>query len=173
MVLRLLGIMLFCLVVYIPFICARLIRCPYCLEVWGTSLSSCWLETSIAERSSTQFQSLLLVHVQISEAKFSALGALGAGLLTGTALAVILPEGFHAFQAAQHATGQRCSPVEHLHYRLAFRPPIQGPRCCHPLLSVSLPSASVRPDGSPLRQLDHCPYPFQCFTVRPSAFPLR
>ena len=43
--------------------------------------------------------------VQMSEGKFTALGALGAGLLTGTALAVILPEGFHAFQAAQAATG--------------------------------------------------------------------
>ncbi len=44
--------------------------------------------------------------VQMSEAKFTMLGALGAGLLTGTALAVILPEGFHSFQAAQDATGE-------------------------------------------------------------------
>ena len=42
---------------------------------------------------------------QMSDAKFASLGALGAGLLTGTALAVILPEGFHAFQAAQAAAG--------------------------------------------------------------------
>ena len=46
------------------------------------------------------------VLVQMSEGKFTSLGALGAGLLTGTALAVILPEGFHAFQAAQDATGE-------------------------------------------------------------------
>ena len=51
--------------------------------------------------------------LQMSESKFSALGALGAGLLTGTALAVILPEGFHAFQAAQDATGLHCSSLEH------------------------------------------------------------
>ena len=42
----------------------------------------------------------------MSEGKFTSLGALGAGLLTGTALAVILPEGFYAFQAAQDATGE-------------------------------------------------------------------
>jgi len=53
----------------------------------------------------------LWMAVQISEAKFSALGALGAGLLTGTALAVIIPEGFHAFQAAQHATGMHCTAL--------------------------------------------------------------
>ncbi len=41
----------------------------------------------------------------MSDAKFASLGALGAGLLTGTALAVILPEGFHAFQAARAAAG--------------------------------------------------------------------
>ena len=46
------------------------------------------------------------VLVQMSEGNFASLGALGAGLLTGTALAVILPEGFHAFQAAQDATGE-------------------------------------------------------------------
>ena len=33
------------------------------------------------------------------------MGALGAGLLVGTALAVIIPEGFHAFQSAQHEPG--------------------------------------------------------------------
>lgn len=43
--------------------------------------------------------------VQVSEAQLSAMGALGAGLLVGTALAVIIPEGFHAFQSAQHETG--------------------------------------------------------------------
>lgn len=53
----------------------------------------------------------LWMALQISEAKFSALGALGAGLLTGTALAVIIPEGFHAFQAAQHATGMHCTAL--------------------------------------------------------------
>lgn len=58
---------------------------------------------------------LPLAALQISEAKFSALGALGAGLLTGTALAVILPEGFHAFQAAQNATGLPCTSLKHIH----------------------------------------------------------
>jgi hypothetical protein len=46
----------------------------------------------------------------VSEAKLSALGALGAGLLVGTALAVILPEGFQAFQAAQQETGALLVP---------------------------------------------------------------
>lgn len=36
-------------------------------------------------------------------------GALGAGLLVGTALAVIIPEGFHAFQAAERDSGDHCN----------------------------------------------------------------
>lgn len=36
------------------------------------------------------------------------MGALGAGLLVGTALSVIIPEGFHAFQSAQEETGEAC-----------------------------------------------------------------
>ncbi len=44
--------------------------------------------------------------MQISEGKLAVMGALGAGLLVGTALSVIIPEGFHAFQSAQHETGE-------------------------------------------------------------------
>ena len=66
------------------------------------------------------------------------LGALGAGLLTGTALAVILPEGFHAFQAAQDATGQHCKFHEHL---LPAAHP-SGPAVLVMLLAVCAGSAS-------------------------------
>ena len=78
---------------------------------------------------------------QISEGKFSALGALGAGLLTGTALAVILPEGFHAFQAAQDATGlqqqlPRGPELQAIPHSLQ-----QGQGCCQPL---HLPLSNMR-----------------------------
>lgn len=46
--------------------------------------------------------------MQISEGKLAVMGALGAGLLVGTALSVIIPEGFHAFQSAQQETGEAC-----------------------------------------------------------------
>ncbi len=59
--------------------------------------------------------------VQISERQLAMASALGAGLLVGTALAVIIPEGFHAFQAAEHESGGPCN--------------IKGKRCpaaaCH------------------------------------------
>ena len=48
---------------------------------------------------------------QISDAQLSMAGALGAGLLVGTALAVIIPEGFHAFQAAEHDSGVKICAV--------------------------------------------------------------
>lgn len=49
--------------------------------------------------------------LQISEGKLAVMGALGAGLLVGTALSVIVPEGFHAFESAQHETG-----TAHIHF---------------------------------------------------------
>ncbi|BDA49754.1 Zinc transporter ZIP9 [Coccomyxa sp. Obi] len=48
---------------------------------------------------------MLPLLIQISEGKLAVMGALGAGLLVGTALSVIIPEGFHAFQSAQQETG--------------------------------------------------------------------
>ena len=52
---------------------------------------------------------MIEILLQISEDQLAVMGALGAGLLVGTALAVIIPEGFHAFQTAQHDTGVHCT----------------------------------------------------------------
>ncbi|KAK9904719.1 hypothetical protein WJX75_001223 [Coccomyxa subellipsoidea] len=48
---------------------------------------------------------MLPLLIEVSEGKLAVMAALGGGLLVGTALSVIIPEGFHAFQSAQHEPG--------------------------------------------------------------------
>eukprot|EP00887_Chlorella_sp_A99_P005296 scaffold1.g5296.t1 len=51
----------------------------------------------------------------IPESQMDTVGALGGGLLVGTALAVIVPEGFHAFAAAHAHEGHEGHHHEHAH----------------------------------------------------------
>ncbi len=60
----------------------------------------------------------------VTESQLGTVSALGAGLLVGTALAVVLPEGFEALHGA-HA-GARLGP------RAPGRPPLCPPRLCLP-----------------------------------------
>ncbi len=46
--------------------------------------------------------------LRIRESHLQTLAALGAGLLIGSALAVIIPEGFHAFAEVRLGGGERC-----------------------------------------------------------------
>ena len=59
----------------------------------------------LRQTQETQLDTKIAALVQVSEGKLAVMGALGAGLLVGTALSVIIPEGFHAFQSAQHEPG--------------------------------------------------------------------
>jgi hypothetical protein len=54
------------------------------------------------------FTGLAPLFLSVSESQLQTISAVGAGLLIGTALGVILPEGSEAFRTAQHETSMSC-----------------------------------------------------------------
>ncbi len=54
------------------------------------------------------FAGLAPLFLSVSESRLQTISAVGAGLLIGTALGVILPEGSEAFRTAQHETSMLC-----------------------------------------------------------------
>ncbi len=54
------------------------------------------------------FTGLAPLFLSVSESQLQIISAVGAGLLIGTALGVILPEGSEAFRTAQHETSVSC-----------------------------------------------------------------
>ena len=60
------------------------------------------------EATLMSFTGLAPLFLSVSESQLQTISAVGAGLLIGTALGVILPEGSEAFRTAQHETSMSC-----------------------------------------------------------------
>ena len=64
--------------------------------------------TAAPEADLMIFTGLAPLFLSVSESQLQTISAVGAGLLIGTALGVILPEGSEAFRTAQHETSMSC-----------------------------------------------------------------
>lgn len=83
------------------------------------------------------FTGLAPLFLSVSDPQLQTISAVGAGLLIGTALGVILPEGSEAFRTAQHETSMSC--LESQTYRCVAY--IHTPQVCGQPPAAGVPSS--------------------------------